>query len=61
MRTNSSLTHNAILYISLGFTQQSIMQVLELRKGNKNTLEMIVYDGIVYAGALYDYSSVLLC
>lgn len=60
MRTNLSLTHNAILYISLGFTQQSLLQVLELRKGSRNTLEMIVYDGIVYTGARFDYSPVPL-
>ena len=61
MKSNSQLTRNAILYISLGFTQPSTLQILSLRKGTTRSLEMVVYDGVVYIGAHYDYSAVTLC
>ena len=51
MKSNSQLTRNAILYISLGFTQPSTLQILSLRKGTTRSLEMVVYDGVVYIGA----------
>lgn len=54
------LTHNAILYISLGFRQTSTLQIIELRPGSSQSMELVVYDGTVYAGARYDYSLVFL-
>jgi len=60
MSNEHPLTHNAILYISLGFHQASILQIIDLRPGCQQTLELVVYDGIVYAGARYDYSLVLI-
>ena len=51
MKSNSQLTRNAILYISLGFTQPSTLHILSLSKGTTRSLEMVVYDGVVYIGA----------
>jgi hypothetical protein len=58
MRDKGKLTHNAIMYASVGFKQECILQVLNVRPGSNFSLEMVVYDGIVYAGAHYNYSNV---
>jgi hypothetical protein len=60
MRSRPRLTTNAILYISLGFQQTCALQVLDVRQGQDLSLEMILHDGLVYAGAIYDYSSVTM-
>lgn len=54
------MTHNAIMYISLGFLQPCILQVLALRQDPTSGLEMVVYDGTVYAGALLPRQQVTL-
>ena len=60
MSAKYQLTPNAIMYISVGFTQESTLQVLSVREGIHSSLEMVIYDGLVYAGALYDYSTVFI-
>lgn len=58
MRAKDKLTHNAIMYASVGFQQDCLLQVLNVRPGPNSSLEMVVYDGTVYAGAHYTYSTV---
>lgn len=58
MRAQTSLTSNALMYASVGFQQLCQLQVLSSRETSLTSLELIVYDGSVYAGALYDYSTV---
>jgi hypothetical protein len=53
-----TLTLNAILYISLGFQQPALLQILDLRPDPPSSLQLVLYDGIVYTGAHYDYSNV---
>lgn len=60
MRGKSRLTDNAIMYISVGFQQHCLLQVLSLRHTPSHALEMVVYDGTVYAGAIYRPPHVLL-
>ena len=54
------MTDNAIMYISVGFQQHCLLQVLSLRHTPTHALEMVVYDGTVYAGAIYHPPHVLL-
>lgn len=58
MRTKYKLTDNAILYASVGFKQECLLQVLSLRPGPHSSLQLVVYDGTVYAGALLSQSQV---
>ena len=53
MRAKPQLTHNAILYCSVGFKQECLLQVLSIHPQPPSALEMVVYDGTVYAGASY--------
>lgn len=53
------MTRNAIMYISLGFTQPCLLQILSLRQVPDSALEMVVYDGTVYAGALFSKHKVI--
>jgi hypothetical protein len=50
------LTHNAVLYLSLGFTQEYLMQVLALSR-NHQELHLVLYDGLAYIGALFTPSN----
>jgi hypothetical protein len=60
MRAKCRLTDNALMYISVGFQQECLLQVLSVRPGPQLSAEMVVYDGTVYAGALFNYAAVLL-
>lgn len=51
--SGTRLTRGAILYVSVGFTQDCLLQVLSLQRPSNHTLAMVVYDGLAYAGALY--------
>ena len=48
-----ALTFNGVLYLSLGFRQEYCLQVLTLRRGELGELQLVLYDGITYIGALY--------
>lgn len=56
MRAKSKLTENAIMYTSVGFEQDCLLQVLSIRQGPHSSLQMVLYDGIVYTGASYNLS-----
>lgn len=43
--SGTRLTKGAILYISVGFTQDCLLQVLSLQHSSEHTLAMVVYDG----------------
>lgn len=55
MDSNSSilLTQNGVLYLSLGFKQHFQLQVLTSRVGEQAELQLVLYDGLAYIGALY--------
>lgn len=46
------LTHNGVLYLSLGFRQEYHLQVLTLSI-NQQDLQLVLYDGLAYIGALF--------
>lgn len=46
------LTHNGVLYLSLGFRQEYLLQVLTLAH-NQQDLQLVLYDGLAYIGALF--------
>lgn len=48
-----ALTFNGVLYLSLGFRQEYCLQVLTSRRGEEGELQLVLYDGITYIGALY--------
>lgn len=47
------LTHNGVLYLSLGFRQEYCLQVLASRRGEAGELQLVLYDGLAYIGALF--------
>lgn len=53
MNQPHSLTFNGVLYLSLGFRQAYHLQVLTLRRGEQGELQLVLYDGNTYIGALY--------
>lgn len=55
MDSNSSisLTLNGVLYLSLGFKQHFQLQVLAVKVGEQAELQLVLYDGLSYIGALY--------
>ena len=48
-----SLTLNGVLYLSLGFKQHYHLQVLACKVGEHSELQLVLYDGLAYIGALY--------
>ena len=50
------LTRNGVLYLSLGFTQEYLLQVLALTK-HQTDLHLVLYDGLAYIGALHSHSN----
>ena len=42
-----------MLYLSLGFKQHYLLQVLTLSRPNLAELHMVLYDGLAYTGAVY--------
>lgn len=50
------LTHNGVLYLSLGFRQEYLLQVLTLSH-NQQGLQLVLYDGVAYIGALFRTAS----
>ncbi len=48
-----SLTLNGVLYLSLGFKQNYYLQVLACKLGECSELQLVLYDGLAYIGALY--------
>jgi hypothetical protein len=46
------LTFNGVLYLTLGFKQHYLLQVLSVQSHQKD-LQLVLYDGLVYIGALY--------
>lgn len=47
-----SLTTNGCLYMSMGFKQTYTMQVLTFSSSSDNRLNLILYDGVAYIGAV---------
>jgi hypothetical protein len=45
------LTHNGVLYLSLGFRQEYLLQVLTLSR-HQQDLQLVLYDGLAYIGAI---------
>jgi hypothetical protein len=45
------LTHNGVLYLSLGFRQEYLLQVLTLSR--HHGLQLVLYDGLAYIGAIF--------
>ena len=41
------------MYISVGFTHPCLLQILSLNRQDHSYLQLILYDGKAYAGALY--------
>lgn len=46
------LTHNGVLYLTLGFRQEYLLQVLTLSR-HQQDLHLVLYDGLAYTGALF--------
>lgn len=58
MNTVPKLTTNGVLYLSLGFKQNYQLQVLTQRIGEKKELQIVLYDGLAYIGAIYHFPNV---
>jgi hypothetical protein len=56
MSSESILTKEAALFISLGLTDNYILQVLTLRSVSQKEVHLVLYDGAVYFGAIYEFS-----
>lgn len=50
------LTFNGILYLTLGFKQHYLLQVLAVDSHQKD-LHLVLYDGVTYIGATYRTST----
>jgi hypothetical protein len=52
MQDSPRLTHNGVLYLTLGFRQEYLLQVLTLHRQQQD-LQLVLYDGLAYIGALF--------
>lgn len=49
------MTKEAALFISLGLADNYILQVLTLRSVSQKEVHLVLYDGTVYFGAIYEF------